>query len=194
MSSTSRRMRRHHKHPVGRARTAPRRWPWLLAAAAGLALVAGAVGAGLATEESPAPVLAEPTGEVSEMGMPVVATQGAASGTAAAAGITVEGASWSLGQVPLDVAVRPTWTLRNTGDEPVAVGEPHPEVVAGCCPGAYTLGARTLEPGGSTTLSFELSMHQGMDGWHDILSHVPVSAEGGESGVLTLGVTGDFRN
>src|SRR3546814_12125498 len=88
-------------------------------------------------------------------------TPGSGAGTAEAAGVVVEDARWQLGQVPLNVAVRPTWTLRNTGDRPVTLGEPHPEVREGCCPGPATLGTRTLAPGDATTLTFELSMHPG---------------------------------
>lgn len=133
------------------------------------------------------------TGEVSSMGMPVVQTPGRASGLASAAGVEVRGADWAMGQVPLLVAVRPSWTLVNTSDETVTLGEPHPEVRAGCCPGPFTFGARVLGPGESTTMAFELSMHPGMDGWHDIAVHVPVRPESGSEELLELVVTGDFR-
>jgi hypothetical protein len=133
------------------------------------------------------------TGERSDMGMPVIETPGAATGTARAGVVEVEAAEWDLGTVPLDTAVRPTWLLRNTGTEPVTIGEPHPEVREGCCPGPFTLTSRTIGPGEASTLSFELSMHTGMDGWHDIAVHVPVQA-GGAQDALTLGVTGDFRD
>jgi hypothetical protein len=43
-----------------------------------------------------------------------------------------------------------------------------------------------------TTLTFELSMHPGMDGWHDIFVHVPVRSPNADR-VLALRVTGDFR-
>jgi hypothetical protein len=131
----------------------------------------------------------EPTGETNDMGMPVVTTPGAADGAAAAGGVEVTGANWAMGTVPLNVSVQPTWTLRNTSDAAVTLGEPHPEVREGCCPGPLTLGADTLQPGESTTLTFDLSMHEGMDGWHDIAVHVPVDDE-----LLTLAVTGDFRS
>lgn len=132
------------------------------------------------------------TGEINEMGMPVIVTPGSASGTAAAAGVTVEGATWQMGTVPLLAAVRPTWELVNNSAEPVTLGEPHAEIREGCCPGPLTLGSRELAPGASTTLTFELSMHPGMDGWHDIAVHVPVLA-GASEGSLELVVTGDFR-
>jgi len=134
-----------------------------------------------------------PTGEVNAMGLPVYETPGYASGTAEAGGITVQGSDWAMGQVPLDIAVRPFWTLTNTGSDPVRLGEPEAQIRAGCCPGPFELGAHTLAPGESTVLTFELAMHEGMDGWHDMGVYVPVSGADGEQW-LELSVTGDFRN
>lgn len=134
-----------------------------------------------------------PTGEVSAMGAPVVETPGYASGTAQVGGITVQGANWAMGQVPLDVAVRPFWTLTNTGAAEVSLGEPEAQVRAGCCPGPFALGTTTLGPGESTVLTFELAMHEGMDGWHDMGVYVPIEGQDGEQW-LELNVTGDFRN
>ena len=133
------------------------------------------------------------TGEVSGMGVPVVEVPGAATGDASAGGVTVEGADWAMGQVPLDVAVRPYWTLTNTGTKPVTLGEPQAEVREGCCPGPFAIDASTLAPGESTVMTFELAMHEGMDGWHDMGVYVPITT-GGDEGWLELGVTGDFRN
>ncbi|HSJ50421.1 MAG TPA: hypothetical protein VLA90_03935 [Actinomycetota bacterium] len=133
------------------------------------------------------------TGEVNEMGLPVVTTPGTTSGSAAAGGVEVRGAVWEMGPVPLNVAVRPFWTLVNTSGSAVSIGEPHPEVRAGCCPGPFTIGSRELAAGQSTTLTFELAMHPGMDGWHDIAVHVPVVSDEGGEDVLALAVTGDFR-
>ena len=128
------------------------------------------------------------TGELNAMGMPVVEVPGQATGTATAGAVEVVGAKWAMGTVPLNVSVQPSWILRNTGRTPVELGEPHAEVLEGCCPGPFSLGATTLEPGDTTTLTFDLSMHEGMDGWHDLAVHVPVADD-----VLTLGVTGDFQ-
>jgi hypothetical protein len=133
------------------------------------------------------------TGEVSGMGVPVVEVPGSATGTAAAAGVTVEGANWAMGQVPLDIAVRPFWTLTNTGSDPITLGEPQAEVREGCCPGPFAMDRTELAPGESTTLTFELGMSEGMDGWHDMGIYVPVEGRGGAE-VLELSVTGDFRN
>lgn len=167
----------------------------LIASFVGLALATGITVAGLAdagSEDSSGGL--DRTGELNAMGMPVVETPGSGAGTAEAVGVVVEDASWELGQVPLNVAVRPTWTLRNTSDQPVTLGEPHPEVREGCCPGPATLGSRTLAPGDATTLTFELSMHPGMDGPHDLGVHVPVDDGTGTGQLLTLDVSGDFRN
>lgn len=181
--------------PFTRQRTMGHRRPALVAGALGLALAAGITAAALAdagSDDSSGSI--DRTGELNAMGMPVVETPGSGAGTAEAAGVVVENASWELGQVPLNVAVRPTWTLRNTSDQPVTLGEPHPEVREGCCPGPATLDSRTLAPGAATTLTFELSMHPGMDGPHDLGVHVPVDDGTGTGQLLALDVSGDFRN
>jgi hypothetical protein len=176
-------------------RTQSRRTKTRLAAAvAGIALLAGvAVAASIADETGTIRAAPAPTGEISAMGMPVVATPGERTGEASAGAVDVTGAMWELGTVPLDVAVRPSWVLRNTGTKPVTVGQPHPEVRSGCCPGAFDIDTTTIQPGGTAKLSFELSMHPGMDGWHDIAVHVPLH-DGTAEQVLELGVTGDFSN
>jgi hypothetical protein len=195
---------------MARSRSArrARRGGVALGVAVAAALVAATAGALVATLDGPsrpepvggpgtAPAQVAhlaPTGEVNEMGLPVVEVPGYASGTAAAAGVTVQGAQWSLGRVPLNVAVRPFWTLTNTGPEPVRLGEPKAEVRAGCCPGPFSLGARTLAPGESTVLTFELAMHEGMDGWHDMGVYVPIETASDDQAWLELGVTGDFRD
>ncbi|MBI4883902.1 MAG: hypothetical protein HY826_07600 [Actinobacteria bacterium] len=135
------------------------------------------------------------TGETNSMGMPVIATPGNPNGTATAAGITAQPATWALGKVPLNVAVRPNWTITNTGNDTITLGEPEVQINQGCCPGALTYqGTNVLTPGDTTRLSFELSMHPGMDGAHDMTLHVPVNHADGTSDILDLTVTGDFRN
>ncbi|MDO9175926.1 MAG: hypothetical protein Q7V62_14055 [Actinomycetota bacterium] len=138
---------------------------------------------------------AERTDETNSMGMPIIATPGAGSGVAEADGVTATPGLWALGRVPLDVAVRPNWQLQNTGTQAFTLGTPHVQINEGCCPGALTYGgATTLQPDQSTDLTFELSMHPGMDGAHDMTIHVPVQYSDGSSSVLDLAVTGDFRN
>lgn len=144
---------------------------------------------------SNASAVATATGQTNSMGMPVIATPGSASGTAIAKGITAEPATWALGQVPLNVAVRPNWTFTNIGSDTIILGEPHVQINSGCCPGRLSYqGSNTLTPGASTSLTFELSMHPGMDGAHDMTLHVPVMHADGTSETLDLTVTGDFRN
>lgn len=114
----------------------------------------------------------------------------AASGTAFAADLLVDGAEIAMGNVPLNVTVSPTWTITNTGADTVTLGKPHASVIEGCCPGPLLLADTTLPPGASTTLTFPLQMHAGMDGPHDFDIHIPVSDD--PNVVLTLGVTGHF--
>ncbi len=135
------------------------------------------------------------TSGTSSMGMPIIATPGSATGTATASGVSAEPATWALGRVALDVAVRPNWTITNTGSDAVTIGEPHVQINEGCCPGDFTFqGPTTLDPGAETGLTFELSMHAGMDGPHDMTLHVPVTRADGATDTLDLTVTGDFRN
>jgi hypothetical protein len=138
---------------------------------------------------------AEATQATNNMGMPIIATPGTPTGTATANRITARPATWALGQVPLNVAVRPSWTFTNTGNDTVTLGDPHVQINQGCCPGALTYqGSNTLTPGATTALTFELSMHPGMDGAHDMTLHVPVTHADGTTNTLNLTVTGDFHN
>lgn len=135
----------------------------------------------------------QPTGGSNAMGFPYVSTPGSATGSVTADGVKVEGANWDLGHVPLSVAVLPEWTLTNTGSAPVTLGQPQARIRQGCCPGPFTLSTRTLAPGESATLTFELAMHEGMDGYHDLGVFVPVSGAAGDT-TLVLNVQGDFSN
>jgi hypothetical protein len=171
------------------ARRSRRRFA-LATAAAGL-LLAVAVAAGIDPDAGSRPLAR--TGEWNDMGMPVVRTPGHPTGTSDVAGVVVEGATWNLGQVPLGVAVRPTWTIRNTSDAPVDLGDPQVEIRDGCCPGPIDLPARTLAPGGSTTVTFELGMHPGMGGPHDLALHIPLTSNG-HTESLVIDVNGDFGN
>lgn len=168
--------------------------PWLALAAAGTSLAALALalalglGANAGGGEAP-----PPAARSGPMGGPVVDVGGQASGEASAGGVVVEGARWELGRVPLMVTVEPSWTLRNASGQTVSLGQPHADVLDGCCPGPLALGTTTLAPGGSTTVTFPLQMHPGMDGPHAFDVHVPVTA-GPDTEILTLGVVGDFRD
>lgn len=127
--------------------------------------------------------------ETGPMGGLVYEADLAAVGIAEAGGLVVEGAHIAMGQVPNDFTVIPEWTITNTSDQPITLGEPHASVLEGCCPGPLELGATTLAPGEATQLTFPLQMHSGMDGPHDFAIHVPIA---GTDDYLTLGVTGVF--
>ena len=115
------------------------------------------------------------------------------SGEASALGIEADAQTVALGHVPLNTTVEPSWRLVNRGSRKVSLGEPHAEVVEGCCPGPLQLGAHSLAPGESTELTFPLQMHEGMDGAHDFNIHVPVTSAEGED-LLELRTTGHFSS
>lgn len=133
-----------------------------------------------------------PAPAVGLMGGAIVDVEMERSGVTSSGPIEVVGSTIAMGDVPLDVTVVPTWTLTNTGTEPVELFEPHASVIEGCCAGPLQLGATTLSPGESTDLAFPLQMHPGMDGPHEFLVHVPLDPTGTQ--VLELEVTGDFHN
>ncbi len=133
----------------------------------------------------------EPTPDVGPMGGEMVDVAMETSGVAAAGPVEVIGSWVEMGDVPLNVTVVPSWTIENSGSEPVVLGEPHASVLEGCCPGPLLLDVRTLAPGERTELSFPLQMHPGMDGPHHFAVHVPV---GSGDEVLELHTTGDFHN
>lgn len=167
---------------------------WMLGISA-TAVVAALVVFAITSSGSSADTAAERTGETNSMGMPIIATPGAGSGVAEVDGVTATPSLWALGRVALNVAVRPNWQLENTGTQAVTLDTPHVQINEGCCPGALTYsGPATLQPNQSTELTFELSMHPGMDGPHDMTLHVPVHYADGTSKVLDLAVTGDFRD
>lgn len=182
-NTTTRRAQRQRTH----------RNHWILGASI-VAVVAVLTVFALTSGGSSADTAATRTGETNLMGMPIIATPGAGSGVAEGDGITATPSLWALGRVPLNVAVRPTWQLQNTGTQTLTLGTPHVQINEGCCPGALTYtGPTTLQADQVTELTFELSMHPGMDGAHDMTIHVPVQHADGSSSVLDLTVTGDFR-
>lgn len=123
------------------------------------------------------------------MGGVVYTPESEASGVAALEGLVVHGADIDLGEIPLNVTVIPEWTITNTGDQMVRLGEPHASVREGCCPGPLELTGTSLAPGESARLAFPLQMHPGMGGPHHFEIHLPI-ADGDE--YLTLKVTGHF--
>lgn len=115
------------------------------------------------------------------------------SGSATALDLVADTKTVALGHVPLNTTVTPTWTLTNNGGGTIALGEPHAEVVEGCCPGPLQIGTPKLKAGESTELAFPLQMHPGMDGPHEFSIHIPVERDG-EEGLLELTTTGHFSS
>lgn len=187
MSNTSnRRAERRRSH----------RTHWLIGAGS-TALLIGVIGlAAWASQGGASDEQSHPTRATNSMGMPILEqTPGSAEGVAVTPDATATPQQWALGQVPLNVAVLPRWEIANTGGDTIALGEPHVQINQGCCPGALTYdGATELAPAQTVGLTFELSMHPGMDGAHDMTIHVPVRHADGTETTLDLSVTGDFRD
>lgn len=131
------------------------------------------------------------------MGGPVTTAPGEATGTVSLTGLEVDSAELAMGEVPLDVTVAPTWTVRNPTSQAVSFTTGMPQVLEGCCPGPVFADGHEVAPGqtvevpasGSVELAFPLQMHEGMGGYHHLA--VPLaSPDGGE--VTALHVTGDF--
>lgn len=174
-----------------------RRGALLIVAGLAVAAAAGIMVAVAGDEDQSGPPAEEDVafvpGAVGPMRGPIIDRVFPSSGRVTAGGVTVDGADVQLGWVPLNVTAAPTWTLTNTSAHRVLLGEPHPEVVTGCCPGPLILSATDLAPGASATLTFALQMHAGMDGAHDLRVHVPVEPSGSaQTAVVTLSVAGDF--
>lgn len=82
--------------------------------------------------------------------------------------------SLDLGKQKNLVPVLVSFEISNVGDKPLIFTKaPYIEVVKGCCPSTPDIGSMTLQPGQKTTLSFQLMMHEGMDGVHDFKVHIP---------------------
>lgn len=113
--------------------------------------------------------------------------------TASALDVVADVKNIALGHVPLDQTVTPTWKLTNGGKGTAVLGEPHAEVIEGCCPGPLEIGVTTLEAGETTELSFPLQMHPGMDGPHEFSIHVPIERNN-QKGLLELTTTGHFSS
>jgi hypothetical protein len=129
------------------------------------------------------------------MGGPAREAPGDATGSVEVAGLTVEGATVAMGDVPLGVTVVPAWDVTNPTDAPVTVRAGQPQVLEGCCPGpVYADGELTqtgqeltVPAGGSVSLQFPLQMHPGMDGPHHL--RLPIAVGDDTAG---LDVTGNF--
>ena len=113
--------------------------------------------------------------------------------TATASGVTVDAARADFGRVPLDTEVRHAFRITNTGTQHVRLQQATIEVLEGCCPPTPVVGAASLAPGETTTVSLAMAMHLGMDGRHHFRLRLPVGAGTAPVEPLEMHVFGDFR-
>ena len=72
------------------------------------------------------------------------------------------------GDVRNNTSVTAAFHVRNTGDEPLIIGNHlHVQVVDGCCPPDVQVSSYSARPGAEITISMTFMMHEGMDGQHD---------------------------
>ena len=92
-----------------------------------------------------------------------------------------------LGVVKLGKTVQVDFKLTNVGDQTLTFTEdPYIEVVEGCCPSRPTIGAMSLKPGESTTLSVSLMMHGDMGGKHNFRVHISNNDTAGSIQSVTI--------
>jgi hypothetical protein len=78
-----------------------------------------------------------------------------------------------LGDQELGQTVPLRFEIANVGDRPLRITEPpYLEVVKGCCPPTPKIGSMLLQPGETTVITFNLMMHGGMGGYHDLRLHL----------------------
>jgi hypothetical protein len=63
--------------------------------------------------------------------------------------------------------------VANVGDRVLRfTNDPYLQVVKGCCPPTIDIGSKVLQPGQTTMITFNLMMHDGMGGYHDLRLHL----------------------
>jgi hypothetical protein len=72
------------------------------------------------------------------------------------------------GTVRNNTPVTAAFRVRNTGDQPLIIGNHlHVQVVDGCCPPPVNVSSYSARPGEEIIISMRFTMHDGMDGPHD---------------------------
>lgn len=73
------------------------------------------------------------------------------------------------GFVPVNRFVESSFEITNIGDELlIFYNQPVAKVIQGCCPPAVDISKMELKPGESATVSMNYTMHEGMDGQHEL--------------------------
>lgn len=76
--------------------------------------------------------------------------------------------AFDYGNVKNNTSVETVFTVKNVGDKQLVFPrEPQVKVVEGCCPPLAEIKRSVLNPGESTQVRLQFSMHEGMDGPHD---------------------------
>lgn len=87
--------------------------------------------------------------------------------------VAVDKSVVDFGDVHFDKPVTATFTVSNSGDQPLKlVQPPQLEVLQGCCPPKAIASASTINPGGTATITVTFAMHEGMGGKHEFLVHL----------------------
>lgn len=73
------------------------------------------------------------------------------------------------GDVPVNQFIESKFEVTNVGDELLMFyNTPRAKVIQGCCPPAVEISKMELKPGETATVSMNYTMHEGMDGLHEL--------------------------
>lgn len=73
------------------------------------------------------------------------------------------------GFVPVNRFVESSFEITNVGDELlIFYNEPIAKVIQGCCPPSVDISKMELKPGETAVVSMNYTMHEGMDGQHEL--------------------------
>lgn len=73
------------------------------------------------------------------------------------------------GNVTVNRFIESKFEITNVGDELlIFYNEPVAKVIQGCCPPSVDISKMELKPGETATVSMNYTMHEGMDGQHEL--------------------------
>lgn len=76
------------------------------------------------------------------------------------------------GDLLVNEFVTSTYQIQNVGDEPLTILSHWVQVHEGCCPPESDISSERLNPGEIATVTMSYTMHEGMDGPHDLRIHL----------------------